>query len=201
MTSSTRFKSTSDSRFARLRRAAGVAASASALALAAGLAVAAPGNTTPAGMAPGDAATSLTGGGIIRADDAAPTGWAAVDGVTNGGAGAPAENRYEVGTLAELKTALANHGEPKAPKIIYVRGTIDGNQTADGRILGEQDYAPGYDINKYMSCFGPEGKDLERPDLRLLQVHAAAAADRQQQHEAPDRGEPAQQHDAGRPRC
>ncbi len=77
---------------------------------------------------------------------------------TNGGAGAPAENRYEVNTLAGLKAALANHGEPKAPKIVYINGTIDGNQTPDGRIMGEQDYAPGYDINKYMSCFGPEGK-------------------------------------------
>lgn len=144
MTSSTRSKSA----FPRLRRAAAVAAAASALALAAGLAVAAPGSTAP----------SLAGGGVIRPDDAAPTGWAAVDGVTNGGAGAPAGNRYQVGSLAELKSALANHGEPKAPKIIYVRGTIDGNQTPDGRILGEQDYAPGYDINKYMSCFGLEGK-------------------------------------------
>jgi pectate lyase len=68
------------------------------------------------------------------------------------------ESRSEVSTLAGLKTALGNHGEPKAPKVIYINGTIDGNQAADGRILGEQDYAPGYDINKYMSCFGPEGK-------------------------------------------
>src|SRR5688572_3917350 len=133
MTSSKRFKSTSHSRFTRLRRAGGVMASASALALAAGLAVAAPGNAAPGTIVPGGtAASSLTGGGIIHADDAAHTGWAAVDGITNGGAGAPAENRYEVGTLAELKAALANHGEPKAPKIIYVRGTIDGNQTPDG---------------------------------------------------------------------
>ena len=44
------------------------------------------------------------------------------------------------------------------------------------------------------------GQSLERPDLRLLQVHAPAAADRQQQHEAADRGEPAQQHHADRPR-
>ncbi|WP_251043284.1 polysaccharide lyase family 1 protein [Arthrobacter sp. ISL-48] len=111
-----------------------------------------------AGAGPGTAGPSLIGGGVIHPDDAAPTGWAAVDGVTNGGAGAPDENQYEVGNLAELKTALANHGEPTAPKIIYVRGTVDGNLTLDGRILGEQDYAPGYDINKYMSCFGPEGK-------------------------------------------
>jgi pectate lyase len=130
------------------RRAGAVAASASAFALAAGLVVAAPVAASPA----------PTGGGIIRPDDAAPTGWAAVGSGTNGGAGAPAENRYEVSTLAGLKTALGNHGEPKAPKIIYISGTIDGNQAADGRILGEQDYAPGYDINKYMSCFGPEGK-------------------------------------------
>ncbi len=157
MTSSTRSKSTFRSRFTRVRLG-GTAASAAALALAAGLAVAAPANTAPGTIAPGNEAPSMTGGGIIRPDDAAPTGWAAVDGVTNGGAGAPAENRYEVGTLAELKTVLANHSEPKAAKIIYVRGTIDGNQTLDGRILGEQDYAPGYDISKYMCCFGPEGK-------------------------------------------
>ena len=147
MTSETRARTFKPS-FNSFRRGAGVVAAASAFALAAGMAVAAP---ATAGPAP-------TGGGIIRPDDAAPTGWAAVGSGTNGGAGAPAESRYEVSTLAGLKAALANHGEPKAPKIIYIKGTIDGNQTPDGRILGEQDYAPGYDINKYMSCFGPEGK-------------------------------------------
>jgi len=134
--------------FGRLRRTAGIAASASVLALAAGLASTSPATASPA----------PTGGGIIRPDDAAPTGWAAVGRATNGGAGAPAENRYEVSTLAGLKAALANHGDPTAAKIIYINGTIDGNQTPDGRILGEQDYAAGYDIHKYMSCFGPEGK-------------------------------------------
>lgn len=132
----------------RLRRPAGIAASAAAVALAAGLAVAAP---ATAGPAP-------TGGGVIKPDDAAPTGWAAVGRATDGGAGAPAESRYEVNSLAELKAALANNGQPTAPKIVYVNGTIDGNQTPDGRILGEQDYAPGYDINQYISCFGPGGK-------------------------------------------
>ncbi|WP_457948947.1 pectate lyase family protein [Pseudarthrobacter sp. alpha12b] len=131
----------------RLRRAGAVSFSV-ALVLVAGLAVASP---APASPAP-------TSGGVIRADDAATTGWAAVGRGTNGGAGAPAGNTYQVSTLADLKAALANHGEPSAPKVIYVDGTINGNQTPDGRILGEQDYAPGYDINKYMSCFGLEGK-------------------------------------------
>ncbi|MEV8082313.1 pectate lyase family protein [Pseudarthrobacter oxydans] len=153
MTSATHTRPTTSAVRSRFRIGAGVAASASALALAAGLAVAAP---ATAGMAP--ASPAPTGGGVIRADDAAPTGWAAVGSGTDGGAGAPAANRYEVSTLAGLKAALANNGEPKAPKIIYVNGTIDGNQTPDGRVLGEQDYAPGYDIDKYISCFGPEGE-------------------------------------------
>lgn len=130
---------------ARSRKTTVWGAACTAVALAAGLALAAPANAWP-------------GGGIISPDDAAPTGWAAVDGVTNGGADAPAANRYVVDDLAELKAALANHGEPTAPKVIYIRGTIDGNQRPDGRVMGEQDYAPGYDIHKYMSCFGPEGK-------------------------------------------
>ena len=130
------------------RHRAGVISATIAVALAAGVVAAAP---AQAGPAP-------TGGGVIRADDRAPSGWAAVGNGTNGGAAAPAENRYDVSTLAELKAALANHGDPTAAKIVYVTGTIDGNESSDGRILGEQDYAPGYDINKYMSCFGPEGK-------------------------------------------
>jgi pectate lyase len=131
----------------RLRRSGAIAVSV-ATALAAGLVLAAP---APASPAP-------TGGGVIKADDPAPTGWAAVGRGTDGGAGAPAGSRYEVGTLSELKAALANNGQPTAPKVIYVKGTIDGNQALDGRILGEQDYAPGYDIAKYISCFGPDGK-------------------------------------------
>ncbi|WP_240685108.1 pectate lyase family protein [Arthrobacter nitrophenolicus] len=147
MTSLKRDK-TGTSASSRLRRTAGMAAAASALALVAGLSVAVPGTASP----------PPTGGGTIRPDDAAPTGWAAVGSGTNGGAGAPAESRYEVETLADLKSALANNGQPTAPKIIYINGTINGSQAADGRILGEQDYAAGYDINKYISCFGPDGK-------------------------------------------
>ncbi|MBT2515084.1 pectate lyase [Arthrobacter sp. ISL-30] len=109
----------------------------------------------PAGVA--DSGTTA-GSSTASVHDAAPTGWAAVGPGTNGGSEAPPENIYVVSTLAELKAAAANHGAPTAPKVIYVRGTINGNEAADGRILGEQDYGPGYDIAKYMSCFLDGGR-------------------------------------------
>jgi pectate lyase len=130
------------------RRSAGIAAAA-CIALAASLA------SAPAGSAD---STDLHGAPTVSANDSAPTGWASVGPGTNGGAGAAPENIHVVSTLAELKAATLNNGDPKAPKIIYIRGTINGNESADGKILGEQDYAPGYDIQKYMSCFQDNGK-------------------------------------------
>ncbi|MDG9715112.1 pectate lyase [Streptomyces sp. DH24] len=83
-----------------------------------------------------------------------PVGWASTGGGTTGGAGG---TTWTVDTRAELKAALANHGDPAAPKVIRVVGDIDGHEADDGTLLGEQDYAPGYDLTKYMSCFGPDG--------------------------------------------
>jgi pectate lyase len=80
-------------------------------------------------------------------------GWAAVNGGVTGGAGAPPENVYVVHDRAELKAAFANGGNPTSPKVVLVSGTINGNEAADGTLLGEQDYAPGYDIDQYMACF------------------------------------------------
>lgn len=107
-----------------------------------------------AGNTPAVAAASFM---ADPASAAAPTGWASVDGGTTGGAGAPAGSTYVVHNRAQLLTAFANNGRPEAPKIIYVEGTIQGNQTADGTLLGEQDYAPGYSIGNYMSCFDDNG--------------------------------------------
>jgi pectate lyase len=90
---------------------------------------------------------------VISADEAAPTGWASAAGGTTGGAGAAPDSIYTVTTRAELKAALANNGAPAEPKIIYIDGVINGNEAPDGRVMTEQDYAPGYDIDKYMSCF------------------------------------------------
>lgn len=107
-----------------------------------------------------DATPSTTGlftGLPGLASQAAPTGWATANGGTDGGAGAPASSTYVVSTRAELLAALDNGGQRTAPKIIYVDGVIDGNERADGTLMGEQDYAPGYDIQKYLSCFTEAG--------------------------------------------
>ncbi|KOG19857.1 hypothetical protein [Streptomyces viridochromogenes] len=85
-----------------------------------------------------------------------PVGWAATGPGTTGGAGG---TTWTVRTRAELKEALAHHGDPTAPKVIRVVGDINGHEAADGSLFGEQDYAPGYDLAKYMSCFGQDGAE------------------------------------------
>lgn len=89
------------------------------------------------------AAVPSSGGGGVD-------GWAATNGGTTGGAGGTV---YVVHDRAELIDAFKNGGDPAGPKVVLVKGTIYGNEAADGTLLGEQDYAPGYDINQYMSCF------------------------------------------------
>ncbi|MGN9762743.1 pectate lyase family protein [Streptomyces sp. SD31] len=100
------------------------------------------------GGAPGTATAASA------AEQRDPVGWAATGPGTTGGAGGTA---WTVRTRAELKEALANHGDPTAPKVIRIVGAINGHEAADGSLLGEQDYAPGYDLAKYMSCFGEDG--------------------------------------------
>lgn len=92
--------------------------------------------------------------GAFAAEQRGPVGWAATGPGTTGGAGG---TTWTVRTRAELKEALANSGEPTAPKVIRVVGDVNGHEADDGSLLGEQDYAPGYDLAKYMSCFGEDG--------------------------------------------
>lgn len=112
-----------------------------------GVLTVAPGAVAGPDAAPGD---------TFSTTDAAP-GWASQNGGTVGGAGAADESIHVVTDRRELLAALDNGGARDAPKIIYVSGTIHGNETDDGTLLGEQDFAPGYDHAKYLSCFGPEG--------------------------------------------
>ncbi|WP_030612720.1 pectate lyase family protein [Streptomyces fulvoviolaceus] len=102
------------------------------------------------------AAALLAGVCLLWAPDASaaergPVGWATG---TTGGAGG---TTWTVHTRAELKEALTNEGDPTAPKVIRVVGAINGHEAADGSLLDEQDYAPGYDLARYMSCFGEDG--------------------------------------------
>lgn len=122
-----------------------------ALTLAAAVA-AGPLTAAPLAVAGSDAAPGST----FSTTDEAP-GWASQNGGTVGGAGADAESTYTVSNRQELLAALDNRGDRDAPKIVYVSGTVHGNEADDGTLLGEQDFAPGYDFAKFLSCFGPDG--------------------------------------------
>ncbi|MFI6871894.1 polysaccharide lyase family 1 protein [Streptomyces sp. NPDC050400] len=120
--------------------------------------------TIPAALAAVAATLLLPAAAPAPASEPVPSveGWAGADGGTvTGGAGADPASVWTVRTRAELKEALANHGAPTAPKIIRVAVDIDGAEADDGsgRLLGEQDYAPGYDRTRYMACFGPDGAE------------------------------------------
>jgi pectate lyase len=150
------------------------------------LTVAATGAVTvaPGAVAEPDAAP----GDTFSTTDAAP-GWASQNGGTVGGAGAPDESIHVVTDRRELLEALHNGGAPDAPKIIYVSGTIHGNETDDGTLLGEQDFAPGYDYAKYLSCFGPEGWSDQAYEYcgsqRRLRVTGSNAMKRQTEMKIP----------------
>ncbi|WP_030907039.1 pectate lyase family protein [Streptosporangium amethystogenes] len=94
-------------------------------------------------------------------------GWAAEGTGTTGGAAAPASNTYTVSTRAQLAAALA----APAPKIIYVKGTIDTDRTC-------ADYATGgYTLEAYLAAYDPAvwGRDTE-PSGPLEDARAASAA-------------------------
>ena len=85
-------------------------------------------------------------------------GWAsATTGTTGGSAAAPA-NVYTVSTRAQLVQALGgdNKGTDATPKIIYIKGTIYGNQDNTGKMLTCADYAlNGYTLSAYMAAYDP----------------------------------------------
>ncbi len=75
------------------------------------------------------------------------TGWASVDGPVIGGEGAKAENIYVVENRAQLIEALygsadANLSNPASneAKIIYIKGTIDLTEGADGKSMTGSDF-------------------------------------------------------------
>ncbi|QNA71165.1 pectate lyase [Streptomyces sp. So13.3] len=81
-------------------------------------------------------------------------GWASSGTGTTGGAVADAAHTFTVSTRAQLAAAL--HGGDATPKIIQVKGTIDGNTDDAGQPLTCADYATdGYSLDSYLAAYDP----------------------------------------------
>lgn len=88
-------------------------------------------------------------------------GWAAAGPGTTGGSTAADENVHTVDSRAELIDALggdnATNRSNATPKIIYVKGTIDGFEGPDGELLSCADLAdPEYSLDAYLAAYAPE---------------------------------------------
>jgi pectate lyase len=120
--------------------------------------------------APAESSATPLGRQVLPPND----GWAAEGPGTTGGSAAPKENVHLVDTRAELVTALA----APAPKIIYVRGRIDGNTDDSGAPLACTDYAAnGYSLEAYLAAYDPAVWGMAaRPSGPLEDARVASAA-------------------------
>ncbi|WP_138909974.1 pectate lyase family protein, partial [Streptomyces chryseus] len=105
-------------------------------------------------------------------------GWAAADGGTTGGAGADAAHTYTVTTWNAFRQALADGGD--APKVIRVRGTLDG---MGGRSC--EDFATGgYALDAYLAAYDPATWGKAPPSGPQEEARAASAGAQAQQIKA-----------------
>ncbi|WP_318306884.1 pectate lyase family protein [Amycolatopsis solani] len=100
-------------------------------------------------------------------------GWAAATTGTTGGAAAGSIRT--VTKRSELAAALA--ADPGAPKIIRVRGTIEGNADAEDRPLSCADFAdPGYTLPAYLAAYDPATWGKVEPSGPLEEARARSQA-------------------------
>jgi pectate lyase len=111
---------------------------------------------------------AATGPSLGRQVLAPNDGWAAEGAGTTGGSAAPAANVHFVHSRAGLVAALA----APSPKIIYVRGSIDGNTSTCAGYA-----ANGYTLEAYLAAYDPAvwGRDRE-PSGPLEDARVASAA-------------------------
>lgn len=102
---------------------------------------------------------------VLPAND----GWASADGGTTGGAGADAAHTYTVATWDEFKQALKDGGD--APKVIRVRGTLDGM----GGKSCEDFAADGYTLAAYLAAYDPKTWGTTPPSGPQEEARAASA--------------------------
>jgi pectate lyase len=130
------------------------ASAAGALALAAGVVGALPASAGTSAD-PSPLALKL-GRQTLPAND----GWAADGTGTTGGSAADGAHVFVVHNRTELVAALggdnASNATNAAPKIIFVRGTVDGNAGADNAPLSCADYAdPDYSLDAFLATYDP----------------------------------------------
>ncbi len=103
----------------------------------------------------GDSSGDL-GHQVLPAND----GWASSGTGTTGGAAAAADHVFTISNRQELVAALGGDNATNrlnaTPKIIYVRGTIDGSVDDAGQPLGCDDFAdPAYSLDAYLVQYDP----------------------------------------------
>jgi pectate lyase len=107
------------------------------------------GAAAPAGDGPVPPGARLLGRQALPAGD----GWAAAGAGTTGGSAAAPDRVHVVDTRAGLVAALGA-GDP-TPKIVYVRGTIDGFEGPDGPLSCADLADPGYSLEAYLAAYDP----------------------------------------------
>jgi pectate lyase len=162
-----------------LRSTAALAAAAALLATAVG----APAAADDTGIAPGLAGAGVgpvfwaLGHATLPADD----GWAAEGPGTTGGSAADPGQVSVVSSRAELVAALGgdnatNRGNT-TPKIIFVRGSVNGFENADGTKLTCDDLAdPGYSLAAYLTAYAPETWGRGKPTGALEDARVRSVA-------------------------
>jgi pectate lyase len=113
----------------------------------------------------------------LPADD----GWAAAGSGTTGGSTADDDHVFVVDSRAELIAALggdnATNATNDAPKLVYVRGRIDGFEAADGSLLTCADLAdPGYTLDDYLAAYDPAVWGTENPTGPLEEARVRSVA-------------------------
>ena len=91
---------------------------------------------------------------VLPAND----GWASANGGTSGGSAAASANIYTVTNREQLVQALGgdNTGADATPKIIYIKGSINGNEDDAGNPLTCADYITGgYSLDAYLAAYDP----------------------------------------------
>lgn len=138
------------------------------------VAVSGAGPSGPALAAGGDhGGTRSLGRQVLPAND----GWAASGPGTTGGSTAADENVYVVANRAELVQAVAGD----IPKIVLVKGTIDGFEGMDGGCAALAD--PAYSLDAYLATYDPAvwGRVNPTGPLEEARVRSVANQTRQTQ--------------------